>query len=325
MESSKPLISLVFPMYFEEGNVQKLYLEVSKVLKNLTEYEYEMIFVNDGSTDNTQLLLEGLADHDSHIKIIQFARNYGHQIAVTAGQDVASGDAVIIMDSDLQDPPSVIAELIKKWEEGADIVYAKRRTYKTNPIKKFFGWAFYRILKSIANVDIPVDTGDFRLLSQRVNNEMKKYKEKSRYLRGMTSLMGFKSDFVEFDRGERFAGITQYPFKKSLKLALDGITGYSTFPLKFITKTGILLSISTFIFGFGYIIWTLISGKAIIGWLSLMSVVMFFFGVTTMMIGILGEYIGRIYTEVLDRPLYTVTKTIGIKSPLQATRQRIQS
>jgi polyisoprenyl-phosphate glycosyltransferase len=319
-----PLISFVFPMYNEEATVAELWRQMQPILSIISsKYKTEVIFVDDGSKDATLAKLAELYhQRPDQIKILSFARNYGHQIAVTAGQDVASGDAVIIMDADLQDPPEVALELIKRWEQGADIVYAKRRSYKTNPVKKIFGWAFYRILKYIANVEIPVDTGDFRLLSKRVNEEMRKYKEKSRYLRGMTSLMGYKSDYVEFDRGERYAGTTQYPFGKSLKLALDGITGYSTFPLRFITNTGILFAFLAFVAGFGYIAWTLISGSAISGWLSLMSVIMFFFGLTMLMMGILGEYIGRIYTEVLDRPLYTVGISLGVDGQNNTTQQR---
>lgn len=311
-------------MYNEQENVQELWRRMHSVLQAVSQnYRYEIVFVNDGSKDSTLEQLSNLYRKNSEvIKVISFAKNYGHQIAVTAGQDAAKGDAIIIMDSDLQDPPEVALELIKKWEQGADIVYAKRRTYKTHPLKKFFAWSFYRILKRIAQVDIPVDTGDFRLLSKRVNDEMRKYKEKSRYLRGMTSLMGYQSDFVEFDRGERYAGKTNYPFRKSLKLALDAITGYSTFPLKFISNLGIYLSVFAFAFGFVYILWTLASGTAISGWLSLMSVILFFFGITMLMIGILGEYIGRIYTEVLDRPLYTVDFYWGADLPENTTIQR---
>lgn len=311
-------------MYNEEKGVDELWKRMLVVIDELRKgYIVEVIFINDGSKDRTLAKLSELyKNNEDKVKVIAFSRNYGHQIAVTAGQDLAQGDAVIVMDSDLQDPPHVALELIKKWEQGYDIVYARRRTYKTHPVKKFFGWAFYRILKNIANVDIPVDTGDFRLLSKRVNEEMRKYKEKSRYLRGMTSLMGYNSTFIEFDREDRFAGVTSYPFKKSLKLAFDAITGYSTFPLKFITNAGLGLSFLSFIFGFGYIVWTLVAGTAISGWLSMMSLIIFFFGIAMLMMGILGEYIGRIYTEILDRPLYTVDFYLGAEHPDKTTQQR---
>lgn len=317
-------ISFIFPVYNERDGLPELWGKMQPVFESVSKkYDYEVIFVNDGSRDGSfEKLTELYKSNPEHVKVIHFSRNYGHQIAVTAGQDIAQGDAVIIMDSDLQDPPEVALKLIGKWEQGADIVYAKRRSYKTHPVKKFFGWAFYRILRSIAQVEIPVDTGDFRLLSKKVNSEMKKYKEKSRYLRGMTSLMGFQSDFVEFDRGERFAGKTHYPFKKSVKLALDAITGYSTFPLKFISRLGTWMSLFAFLGGGVYILYTFFTQTQVSGWLSLMAALVFFFGVTMLMIGILGEYIGRIYTEVLDRPLYTVDMYLGSPVDTVNTIQR---
>ena len=320
-------ISFIFPLYFEEAVIPKLRSEVMKIVRILeTRYEVEIILVNDGSKDQTAVLIRDWYESEKNlIRIISFAKNYGHQIAVSAGQDVATGDAVIIMDSDLQDPPEVALELVKKWENGADIVYAKRSSYNAGFAKKLFGWAFYRVLKNIASVDIPVDTGDFRLLSKRVNEEMKKYKEKSRYLRGMTSLMGYRAEFVEFIRADRYAGTTHYPFSKSLKLALDAITGYSLFPLKAITRLGIIFSGLAFVGGGGYLLYTILSGTAISGWLSMMSFVILFFGVNMLMMGILGEYIGRIYQEVLDRPLYTVDYSLGITKPSHTTIQRVNS
>ncbi len=322
--SAKKLISFIFPIYNEAETIPQLYVEVLKAIKPLEPtYDVELIFVNDGSKDDSISLLQDIQQVDTKVKVIGFAANAGHQIAVTAGQDYATGDAVIIMDSDLQDPPQVALELIKKWEEGNDIVYARRRSYKTHPVKKFYAFLFYRLLKKIASVDIPVDTGDFRLLSKRVNTEMKKYKEKSRYLRGMTSLMGYKHAFVEFDRGERFAGATNYPFKKSLKLALNGITGFSTFPLGLITTTGIGLAMLSFVGGFFYILISLSTNNNVSGWVSLMSVTLFVSGIQLFMLGIIGEYIGRIYTEVLDRPLYTIAVKKGFgEEPKETTVQR---
>ena len=309
---SRQLISFVFPIYNEEDTIHKLYEEVCRILTEVEKtYDTEVICVNDGSRDGSANLLFDLSKRDTRWKVISFAKNFGHQIAVTAGQDHASGDAVIIMDADLQDPPYVALELITKWEEGYEIVYAKRRSYNAHPVKKFLGYTFYRLLKNIASVDIPVDTGDFRLLSKRVNEQMKRFKEKSRYLRGMTSLMGYKSTFVEFDRADRYAGVTNYPFQKSLKLALDGITGFSTYPLKLITTTGIWMSLFSVVFGIAYIIFTLITHTNISGWVSLFAAVIFMGGVQLFMLGVLGEYIGRIYTEVLDRPLYTVARYSG--------------
>jgi glycosyltransferase involved in cell wall biosynthesis len=307
-------ISFVLPIYNESKNIPKLFSELEKVTDKLKTQSksVELIFVDDGSSDDSFLELQKIYNENpKEIKIISFSRNYGHQIAVTAGQDHASGDAVIIMDSDLQDPPSVCHELIKKWESGYDIVYAKRRSYKTNFIKKWTAYFFYRILKVIAGVDIPVDTGDFRLLSKRVNLEMQKYSEKSRYLRGISSLIGFKSTSVLFDRSERFAGKPAYTFTKSLNLAIDGITGFSLFPLKLISFLGLFFASFSFLIGFLYIVFTTVSGQNISGWASLMSVTIFMGGVQMMMLGIIGEYIGRIYIQSLNRPLYTVDKFLA--------------
>jgi polyisoprenyl-phosphate glycosyltransferase len=313
-------------MYNESGNIDKLFTELEKTTQILEKnYDIEIICVNDASRDNTLEKLLKISQSNKKLKIISLAKNFHHQISVTVGQDHAKGDAVIIMDADLQDPPSLAIEMIQKWEEGYDIVYAKRNVYKTHPVKKALAWAFYRILKSIANVDVPVDTGDFRLLSKRVNEEMRLYKEKSRYLRGMTSLMGYKYTFVTYDRGQRFAGVTNYPFQKSLKLALDGITGFSTYPLQLITKTGIYLAIFGFLLGVAYIIYSIISKTQVQGWASLMFVVMLLGGIQLFMLGIIGEYIGRIYTEVLDRPLYTIAFKKGFEDNeiTEETRQRI--
>ncbi len=307
-------ISFVLPIYNESENIAKLYQELQKVTAKIKKGKkaVELIFVNDGSEDNSFEELQKVYEQNTEeVKTISFSRNYGHQIAVTAGQKYASGDAVIIMDTDLQDPPSVCLEMIQKWEKGYDVVYAQRHSYKTNFIKKWTAFFFYRILKLIAGVDIPVDTGDFRLISKRVNLEMQKYPEKSRYLRGISSLIGFSSTSVLFDRSERFAGKPAYTFTKSLNLALDGITGFSLFPLKIITFFGFLFASFSFVAGFLYVIFTTLEGRNISGWASLMSVTIFMGGVQMMMLGIIGEYIGRIYIQSLNRPLYTIDKILG--------------
>jgi len=301
-------ISFVLPIYNEAQNIPKLWEELTAVTSQLAQkYAIEYVFVNDASTDESRTLLDQLqlANPES-VNVLHFSRNYGHQIAVTAGQDYATGDAIIIMDTDLQDPPAVCLELVQKWEEGWDVVYAQRRRYKTNFIKQTTAFVFYRLMAKIANVNIPVDTGDFRLLSKRVNDEMKKFREHSRFLRGISSLVGFKQTAVQFDRSPRFAGKPGYTFLKSLQLAFDGITSFSLFPLRFVTITGVLLSAASFILGLGYVIFSLLGGHAISGWASMMTVTFFLGGVQMLMLGILGEYIGRIYVESLNRPLYTL-------------------
>ncbi len=302
------LISFVLPIYNEEGSIDKLWFELQKVESELNnKYKVQYIFVNDYSTDTSLEILNKLyLDNTDKIIVRSFSKNNGHQIAVTAGQDVAEGDAIIIMDTDLQDPPMVCLELIKQWEQGFDVVYAQRRKYKTTFTKELSAYVFYRLMAKIANVNIPVDTGDFRLISKRVNEEMKKYKEKSKFLRGISCLVGFNHTAVQFDRQDRFAGKPGYTFAKSLKLAIDGITGFSTMPLRLISSFGFLLSFVSSLFGLFYVIYALATKTNSTGWASLIISVFFLGGIQMVMLGILGEYIGRIYYEVLDRPLYTI-------------------
>lgn len=310
-----PLVSFVLPIYNEADNIPKLWEELSKlkeeIQKNWPDYQLEFIFINDGSKDNSYQLLKNIyLENSGLVKVINFSRNYGHQIAVTAGQDIAKGEAVIIMDTDLQDPPMLCLDLIKKWQEGYDIVYAQRKKYKTNFLKEFSAFIFYRLMSKIANVDIPVDTGDFRLISKRVNEEMKKYKEKNRFLRGISCLVGFSSTAVQFDRSPRYKGKPGYSFAKSLRLAIDGITSFSLFPIRIITTLGISFAIFGFIFATFYVTYSINTKTAVAGWPSLIFTIFFVGGTQLIMLGILGEYIGRIYIEVLDRPLYTIAEKL---------------
>ena len=310
----KKSISFVLPIYNEAKNISKLWEELLILEeKIIDQYLIDFIFVNDCSTDNSLNLLLNLHHNNKNVRIISFSKNYGHQIAVTAGMANAYGDGVIIMDSDLQDPPIVCLDLIKKWEEGYDVVYAQRKKYKTNFVKQISAFFFYRIMKLITNVDIPLDTGDFRLVSKRINLEMAKYKEKNRFLRGLSCLIGFKHTAVQFDRQPRFAGKPGYTFAKSLKLAIDGITGFSTVPLELITCIGFFCSIGGGLLGFFYIIFSLITNNTISGWASLMFVIIVIGGLQILMLGIIGSYIGRIYIEVLDRPLYTIDIDTNLK------------
>jgi polyisoprenyl-phosphate glycosyltransferase len=312
------LISFVLPIYNEEKNIPRLWDELQIVEKQINKigadgsFGCEYIFVNDGSKDNSFGELTKLYEaNKDKVKVVNFSRNFGHQIAVTAGQDYTSGDAIIIMDTDLQDPPETCIDLITEWQKGFDIVFAQRSHYKSNIIKQTCAWAFYRILKSIASVDIPVDTGDFRLISKRVNDEMKKYGEKAKYLRGISSLVGFKQSCVQFRRNDRFEGKTGYTFMKSLKLALDGITGFSVFPLHLISILGTVFAGFSFVFGIFYIIYSLFTGNTTGGWASLMITIIFMGGVQMIMLGLIGEYVGRIYVQSLDRPLYTIDEVLG--------------
>lgn len=305
---SKKLITYVFPIYNESGNIQVLYDTMEKLLKAHTRYNYEIIFINDGSKDDSLNKLISLQQKDNRITVIDFARNYGHQIAVTAGLDYANGDAIIIMDSDMQDPPAVSFELIEKWSAGYDVVYAQRRSRKDTFFKKLTADVFYRTLQQLAEINIPRNTGDFRLIDRKVADEIKKFKEHNRFLRGMVSYVGFKQIAVEFDRDARFAGETGYPLKKMLRFAADGIFSFSTAPLKLITRTGNVIAGLSFA-GILYALGTKIFSPGIVvpGWTFIVISILFIGGIQLIMLGVLGSYIGRIYTESQNRPLYGVS------------------
>ncbi len=303
------MISLVLPIYNEEGNIKELYTRSINVLKKFGDYE--IIFVNDGSRDKSLTMLKELARKNKRVKILDFSRNFGHQIAITAGLDYATGDAVVVMDSDLQDTPETIEKMVAKWKKGFDVVYAKRRSRKDTFFKKSTAFLFYRTLRKIANIDIPEDTGDFRLMDQKVVKEMQKLREHSRFMRGLTSWLGFKQTFVLFDREDRKYGTTGYPLKKMIKLAIDAITSFSYFPLRVPLYIGIVVSFigltSLMILAFKSMnlsTLTIIS-NILIGILILVT------GIQLILLGILGEYLGRIYTEVQNRPLYVLNDKIN--------------
>lgn len=308
----KRIISYVFPIYNEGGNIDLLYSTMLKLFNKNRHYTYEVLFINDGSKDNSLELLKNLAKRDDRITVIDFARNFGHQIAVTAGLDYAKGDAVIIMDSDMQDPPKVSFELIAKWEEGYDVVYAQRRSRKDTFFKKLTADLFYRTLQKLADIDIPRNTGDFRLLDRKVVDEMKRFKEHNRFLRGMVSYIGFNQVAVQFDRDERHAGETGYPLKKMLKFAADGIFSFSSAPLKLISRTGYITALIAFL-GILYALFMRIFFPAVTieGWTFIVISILFIGGVQMIMLGVLGSYIGRIYTEAQNRPLYTISSIVS--------------
>lgn len=300
-------------MYNEAGNIPLLYSTITKLLQERGgDYSYEFIFVNDGSRDNSLELLYEIQKKDPHVVVINFARNFGHQIAVTAGLDYARGDAVIIMDSDMQDPPEVSLELIEKWEQGFDVVFAQRRTRKDTVFKRLTANVFYRLLRQLADIDIPRNTGDFRLVDRKVVDALNQFREHNRFLRGLVSYVGFKQTAVLFDRHKRHAGTTGYPLKKMVKFAADGILGFSWAPLKLITRVGYFMALLSFI-GILYALGVKIFAPdtAVLGWTFIVIAILFIGGIQTIMLGVLGSYIGRIYTEVQDRPLYIVESVTG--------------
>lgn len=320
MEPATKRISYVFPIYNEAGNIDLLYSTICDVVRRLP-YQIELIFINDGSTDSSMDRLLALADLDERVTVIEFSRNFGHQLAVTAGLDAARGDAVIIMDSDLQDPPAVSLELIAKWEAGWEVVYAQRRSRKDTPFKRLTAFAFYKVLRTVAEIDIPENTGDFRLLDRVVVDELKKFRERDRFLRGMVSVIGFSQTAVPFDRDARHAGSTGYPLRKMLGFAADGILGFSTFPLTLISRLGYaaaILSLAGMVYAL--VMKMFLPGVVVAGWTFIVESVLLMGGLQLIMLGVLGSYVGRIYRQVQGRPLYSVRGTYSRDSRRDGSR-----
>lgn len=307
----KVLCSIVVPVYNEELVIMETYKRLKTVMDGLNE-PYELIFVNDGSRDATAKIAGNICDTDKHVKFVDFSRNFGHQIAITAGMDYSTGDAIVVIDADLQDPPEIIPEMIRKWREGYDVVFGKRiKRQGETFFKKLTAKVFYRFLKSMTEVDIPVDTGDFRLIDRKVCNALKEVNEKSRYVRGIISWLGFKSIGVEFVREKRFAGETKYPLKKMVKFAFDAVASFSYKPLKLASYAGVTISIVSFLYLLVVLYQGLFTNSTITGWASTLAVSLFFNGIILIILGIVGEYIGRIYDEVKGRPLYIVRDAVN--------------
>ena len=306
--SNSPKYSVVAPVYNEIGCVQEFYQQASSAMKILHE-SWELVLVDDGSTDGSTDAIREIAKKDTHVRPVIFARNFGHQIAVTAGLDYARGDAVIIIDADLQDPPTVMLDLIKKWKEGFEVVYAVRRKREGESwFKLFTASLFYRMIYRITDVKIPLDTGDFRLLDRKVVDVMGQMRERHRFLRGMAAWVGYRQVGVEYDRKERFAGKTKYPFGQMLKLALNAITSFSYFPLQLATYIG-FISAGISILAIPVVVALRLSNQvALLGQATTLIAVLFLGGVQLITLGILGEYVGRIYDESKGRPLYIVSE-----------------
>ncbi len=298
--------SIIAPIYNEIDNLPELHRRVCEVLDSTRE-PWELILIDDGSTDGSTDAIRELAKKDKKVRPVIFARNFGHQIAVSAGLDYARGDAVVIIDADLQDPPEVILDLAKKWEEGYEVVYAVRAEREGESwFKLFTASLFYRLIYRITDVKIPLDTGDFRLLDRKVVDVMNSMREKHRFLRGMAAWVGFKQIGVEYKRAARHAGVTKYPFKKMLKLALNAITGFSYFPLQVATYFG-FVSAGLAILAIPVVVIERLAGsQAFYGQATTLIAVLFLGGVQLISLGILGEYIGRLYDEAKGRPLYIV-------------------
>lgn len=302
-------LSVIVPIYNEEENILALFDRLQKCISQLP-VQPEYIFVNDGSHDRSFELIKQLASKNQSVRYIDFSRNFGHQVAVTAGIDACSGDSVVIIDADLQDPPELISELYKKWQEGYEVVYAKRRTRAgENFLKRITAKMFYRALKRITSINIPVDTGDFRIIDRKIVEILKQMPEQQKFLRGQISWAGFRQTYIEYDRSERNAGKTGYTYKKMIRFALDGITSFSNFPLKFATMAGFTVSCISFFIILYALYERFITKNYVAGWASLMLSILFLGGIQLISIGIIGEYISRLSANIRNRPLYIVNET----------------
>lgn len=302
-------LSIIAPLYNESENIDLLYNRVLSVAQKITN-DFEIIFINDGSKDDTLIKVKQIAANDNHVKFIDFSRNFGHQIAVTAGLDKSLGNSVCIIDADLQDPPELILDMNEKMKLGYDVVYAKRLKRKGESwFKLLTAKLFYRILSNITSVEIPVDTGDFRIMSRKIVNVLKEMPEQNKFLRGQISWAGFNQTYIEYERQERNAGETGYPFKKMLRFAMDGITAFSDFPLRLVSIMGFVVSFISLILMLYALYSKWIKQDTVPGWSSLMVSILFLGGIQLISIGIIGEYLSRINSNTRNRPLYIIRES----------------
>jgi dolichol-phosphate mannosyltransferase len=297
--------SVVIPVYNEEKNIRELYRRLTNTMEGLAR-PYEVIFVNDGSRDGTLNHLKAIQAQDPHVKVLDLARNFGHQAAVTAGIDHAVGKAVIVMDGDLQDPPEVILEFVERWQQGYDVVYAVRGKRKESILKRLAYASFYRFLRAMSDTDLPLDAGDFSLMDRKVVAVLRQMPERNRFVRGLRSWVGFNQVGVEYERAKRYEGEPKYTLKALVGLATNGFVSFSKLPLRLATYLGVLVSVLAFLAGLAVVILRLVAEVKPQGWTSLMVVVLFLGGVQLITVGIVGEYIGHVLDEVRQRPAYIV-------------------
>lgn len=302
-------LSVIIPIYNEEQNIPVLYSRLKKVISDI-QVSAELLFVNDGSRDHSMVLIRELAQNDPQVRFISFSRNFGHQIAVTAGLDRCKGNRVVIIDADLQDPPELIAVMLAKMQEGYEVVYARRRKRVGETfLKRYTAKLFYRTLAKITSINIPVDTGDFRIMDRKIVDVLKTMPEQQKFLRGQIAWAGFRQTYIEYDRDQRNAGETGYTYKKMMRFAIDGITGFSNLPLKFATFAGFFVSGITFLISLYALYARFVSKDYVPGWTSLILAVLFIGGVQLISIGIIGEYMSRLSANVRQRPLYIISET----------------
>lgn len=304
------MLSVVVPAFNEEDVLEAFHERLLRVLAEVN-MRYEVVYVNDGSTDSTMSVMRRLREESRVVGIVDLSRNFGKEIALTAGLDVAEGDAVIVIDADLQDPPELIPSLIERWHEGFDVVYAKRtRRLGESLLKRVTAHVFYRFMQSIGQVKIPEDTGDYRLLSKRAVSALKQLRERHRFMKGLFSWIGYRQTSIPYERDPRFAGETKWNYWRLWNLALEGITSFTTAPLRMSTYLGVFTAAGAFLYGTYMIIKTLLFGNPVAGYPSLIVVMLFLGGVQLMAIGVMGEYVGRIFNESKLRPLYLVNEFI---------------
>jgi polyisoprenyl-phosphate glycosyltransferase len=308
---ARPDLSIVIPLFNEEEVLPALHAQLQEQLRTLG-VTYELLLVNDGSRDNSELILRQLRQSDSHLVAIHFSRNFGHQAAVTAGLARARGKAVVVMDADLQDPPAVLSALVARWRDGFHIVYAKRKRRRAESlVKRGLAFAYYRLLRILTDVEIPVDVGDFCLMDRRVVDALNSLPERNRYLRGLRAWLGFRQTAIEFDRPPRAAGAPKYTVRKSFALAVNGVVGFSKVPLRFASYLGLVIAAFSFALGAWFVILNLRGVDLVRGWTSTIVAVTFLGGVQLIAVGILGEYLSRVYDEVRQRPMYVIRDMDG--------------
>ncbi len=317
-------ISLVFPVYNEEQVLPALFERLERLSRFLSGYELEIVFVNDGSYDQSLQLMQHFQAHDLRCKILDFSRNFGHQMAITAGMDFATGDAIMVLDADLQDPPEILPQFLDKWEEGYQVVYAVRKTRQEHLFKRLAYRIFYRIFTKISDIPIPLDSGDFCLMDRTVVNAINAMQERNRFVRGLRSWVGFKQIGLEYDRDKRHSGEVKYTFPKLMKLALNGIFSFSYFPLQIASYSGFLVSIISFLGILVYLYKKVVLGGEPQGFPTLVMLMLFLGGIQLLSLGVIGEYIGRIYDEVKHRPTYVIRR-IYENNPVNNTSNNFDS
>lgn len=307
-------ISILIPCYNEEASLPLLYSELKKLMDNENKFEWEILFVNDGSKDNTIGIIKEMREKDNRVCYVDLSRNFGKENAMLAGFDYVTGDCMVIMDADLQHPPHIISEMLVKWEEGYDDIYAKRITRGKEPwLRKQFSLLFYSILKKTSRIEILPNVGDFRLLDKQCVYALRKLRETERYTKGMFCWIGFKKNYVEFEQGDRVAGTSSWNFMSLLKLAIEGIVSFTTFPLKVASIIGFLVSFFAFLYMVFIVMKTVIWGEDVAGFPTLITIILFLGGLQLICLGVIGEYLGRIFNETKNRPVYIANEYNGNK------------